>query len=69
MIRTAHYPPTPKFLDMCDEMGFYVMLETDIETHGFCMRHPGYCYDDKEDCELREEWICNQEKWEESFVE
>lgn len=37
-IRTSHYPPIPEFLDLCDEMGFYVILETDIETHGFLRR-------------------------------
>ena len=36
-VRTSHYPPTPKFLDMCDEIGLYVVLENDIETHGFCL--------------------------------
>ncbi len=35
MIRTSHYPNDPRFLDMCDEYGFYVCDETDIETHGF----------------------------------
>ena len=37
-IRTSHYPPTPHFLDLCDEIGFYVVLETDIETHGAVRR-------------------------------
>lgn len=38
-VRTSHYPPTPYFVDLCDEMGFYVILETDIETHGFLRRN------------------------------
>lgn len=39
-VRTSHYPPTPKFISMCDEIGLYVILETDIETHGFVGRIP-----------------------------
>ncbi|PSL37996.1 beta-galactosidase [Labedella gwakjiensis] len=34
-IRTAHQPPHPRFLDLADEMGFWVILECDLETHGF----------------------------------
>lgn len=34
-IRTSHYPPHPRLLDLCDELGFYVMLENDYESHGF----------------------------------
>ena len=34
-IRTAHYPNNPFFYALCDEMGFYVMDECDLETHGF----------------------------------
>lgn len=65
-IRTSHYPPPPKFLDMCDEMGFYVVLETDIETHGFVVRHSGYRgYDDRDN----PEWINNQNDWENAYVE
>ena len=34
-IRTSHYPPHPRVLDLADEYGFWVMLECDIETHAF----------------------------------
>lgn len=34
-VRTSHYPPHPGFLDLTDELGFYVILECDLETHGF----------------------------------
>ena len=33
-IRTSHYPPAPLFLRLCDELGFYVIDEADIESHG-----------------------------------
>ena len=33
-IRTSHYPDCPEFYRLCDEYGFYVMDEADIETHG-----------------------------------
>lgn len=33
-IRTSHYPPAPEFLRLCDELGFYVIDEADIESHG-----------------------------------
>jgi len=65
-IRTSHYPPTPKFLDMCDELGFYVMLETDLEIHGFCNREAG---GNGYDCVDNTEWICNQPEWKDAFVE
>jgi beta-galactosidase len=33
-IRTSHYPNDPRFLDLCDEYGFYVVDESDLECHG-----------------------------------
>ncbi len=34
MIRTSHYPSDPRFYELCDKFGFYVVDEADIETHG-----------------------------------
>ena len=34
-IRTSHYPPHPRVLDLADELGLWVILECDLETHGF----------------------------------
>lgn len=63
-IRTSHYPPTSEFLNLCDEFGFYVVDETDLETHGFVSRNGGYNYDIK-----HPEWICNQPAWKDAYVE
>lgn len=64
-VRTAHYPPTPSFLDMCDEMGFYVILETDIETHGFSARDAGGNGYDM-DAPI---WPANDRDWEKEHLE
>ena len=40
-IRTSHYPNDPRFLEMCDKMGFMIIDEADLETHGM-----GYNYGD-----------------------
>ncbi|MEI7880384.1 MAG: glycoside hydrolase family 2 TIM barrel-domain containing protein [bacterium] len=34
-VRTSHYPNDPRWLDLCDEYGLYVIDEADLETHGF----------------------------------
>ncbi|MBW7457599.1 DUF4981 domain-containing protein, partial [Paenibacillus sepulcri] len=33
-VRTSHYPNHPKWYDLCDEYGLYVIDETNLETHG-----------------------------------
>ena len=33
-VRTCHYPNDPRWYDLCDEYGLYVMDEANIETHG-----------------------------------
>jgi beta-galactosidase len=33
-IRTSHYPNDPRFLELCNEYGFYVIDEADLECHG-----------------------------------
>ena len=43
-VRTSHYPPTPRFIQMCDEIGLYVVCETDMETHGFLRRYANVPY-------------------------
>ncbi|EXJ23338.1 Beta-galactosidase [Alkalibacterium sp. AK22] len=36
-VRTSHYPSDPRFYELCDEYGLYVIDEADIETHGFAL--------------------------------
>ena len=34
-VRTSHYPDDPRWYDLCDEYGIYLIDECDLETHGF----------------------------------
>ncbi len=38
-IRTAHYPNDERFYTLCDQLGFYVMDEANVESHGL-VDHP-----------------------------
>ena len=62
-IRTSHYPPQPAFIDLCNELGFYVVDEADVETHGFCGRKGGWAYD------ADTIWPSRCDTWREAFVD
>ncbi|PKH07717.1 beta-galactosidase subunit alpha [Moritella sp. Urea-trap-13] len=55
-VRTAHYPNDPRFYELCDVYGLFVMGETDVETHGFA---------NVDDLSR----ITNDPEWEQVFVE
>jgi len=38
-VRTSHYPDDPRWYDLCNRYGLYVIDECDIETHGFQSSH------------------------------
>lgn len=40
-IRTSHYPNAPWFTELCDELGFYVCAEADLEIHGVASFYGG----------------------------
>ncbi len=34
-VRTSHYPDDPRWYDLCDAMGLYIVDEADLEAHGY----------------------------------
>jgi beta-galactosidase/beta-glucuronidase len=55
-VRTSHYINDPRWLDLCDHYGLYVVDETDIECHGVhLIGEP--------------DMLANHEAWREAFVE
>lgn len=44
-VRTSHYPNDPRWLDLCDRYGLFVIDEADNETHGLCWSDWSIIYD------------------------
>ncbi len=54
-VRTSHYPNDPRWYELCDIYGIYVVDEANIESHGM-----GY---DPDKC------LANQPEWEGAFID
>ncbi len=64
-IRTSHYPNAPWFTELCDEYGFYVIGEADVETHGVVNFYSGsyeHTYCDIAKNELSDSIILDREQ-------
>lgn len=64
-VRTAHYPPPPEFLNLCDKYGLYVIDEADLEAHGFTISTPGYGYRPFDS----ERWITDWPEYTQAYVD
>ena len=49
-VRCAHYPNDPRFLDLCDELGLYVVDEANAEAHAW---NTSLCHDAR----YRDTWM------------
>ena len=54
-VRTSHYPNDPKWYDLCDEYGIYLIDEANIESHGIGY-HP-------------EKTLANKPEWKEAHID
>ena len=61
MIRTSHYPDDPRFYELCDKYGLYIIDEADLECHGMTTWHGGYG---------ASEWdmLSDSDDWEEAYL-
>jgi len=55
-VRTAHYPNSPEFYALCDEIGLYVISEADLECHGF-------------ELISRYDWLSDDAMWTQAYVD
>ncbi len=69
-VRTAHYPNDPRWLNLCDKYGLYVIDEADLESHGsvvmnyFADGNPTYSSPDS-----LYNYFPKQQDWVEAFID
>lgn len=56
MIRTSHYPNDPRFPELCDRYGIYLVDEADLETHGIGAMGDG-------------NWLTENPDWREAYLD
>ncbi|TGE04692.1 glycoside hydrolase family 2 TIM barrel-domain containing protein [Hymenobacter fodinae] len=54
-VRTSHYPNDERWYKLCDELGFYLVDEANIETHGYGAELQGW-FDKQQHPAYRPEW-------------
>ena len=55
-VRTSHYPNDPRFAELCDKYGIYMVDEADLETHGIYETGDG-------------RYLTNHPDWEDAYVD
>lgn len=55
-IRTSHFPNAPWFLELCNKLGFYVVAESDLESHGTCLTSGEWSKDLYSECAIDPMW-------------
>ncbi len=63
-VRAAHYPNTSEFLELCNQYGFYVIQEADLEMHGFATRKAEGKYGTYDP-----DWLTDKEEWKAAFLD
>ncbi|MCD8046926.1 MAG: DUF4981 domain-containing protein [Clostridiales bacterium] len=67
-IRTSHYPNMPEFYELCDEYGFYVIDETDLEIHGVVDLYNVNIFEEKGEHPFPP-FICDNPDWKEPVLD
>lgn len=71
-VRTSHYPPDVRLLNLCDRFGLYVVDEADLETHGLARpdeTDPGTGESEWEQAYRNWSSLANDPAWEAAFVD